>query len=457
MLHDLGFDRNKLTRDTLIEYAHQVAMRTNLRVLDSTKPVEIIVADKFTAMALGKILGTSDIQRIGNIMIEKPTTTIPKPVPYSQRDKDRRSVGLQLLRSLETMDDASEDGDPHATKTLPKVLKTIRKKGSLFVVSGGGNQEEGGAVVPLEIIFHSNEKALRARDFTIGQYDLQGFVAFMRQQSGTPVDAKDKWPLFNMTTFEMRDGEDGYRRQNNFKCAYGLVLDFDNGQLSPEDFERIFWLDAGPEGKTSFIICNSFSRSARQPNRYRVILPFRNPCPSLEIFQLIYDSLVQRIRVVTGYEDSEIGLDKVCRSGIQSFRLPCTNRNQREWAFFKIYGMTTREFMKSAIDPLTYKKLLPIPRSKRDHDSWNRQIKNETPEFLAIKDLKKAELMAMKEGRHQMYYDFGILLRGNGYSLDEIHVELSEIAANDPKMRRKAKDIMTSLYKYAGVNPKPSK
>ena len=111
-----------------------------------------------------------------------------------------------------------------------------------------------------------------------------------------------------MTTFRIRDGEAGYRRQNNFRCAYGLVLDFDNGLLSPEEFERIFWHDAGPLGKTSFIICNSFSRSAPQPNRYRVIVPFRNPCPSLELFQLVHDSLVERIRVVTGYGGVELVL-----------------------------------------------------------------------------------------------------------------------------------------------------
>ena len=63
--------------------------------------------------------------------------------------------------------------------------------------------------------------------------------------------------------------------------------------------------------------------------------------------------------------------------------------------------------------------------------------------------------MAMKEGRHQMYFDFGIYLRGNGYSLDEIELELLEIAGTDTRMRRKAKDIMTSLYKYAGMNRKP--
>ena len=110
-----------------------------------------------------------------------------------------------------------------------------------------------------------------------------------------------------MTAFEVREGETGYRRQNNFRYAYGLVLDFDNGLLSPEEFERIFWIDAGPLGKTSFIICNSFtiSPTAQPLSSYR---SFLYPCPTLDIFQLVHDFSLERIRVVAGYEVSNIGL-----------------------------------------------------------------------------------------------------------------------------------------------------
>ena len=169
------------------------------------------------------------------------------------------------------------------------------------------------------------------------------------------------------------------------------------------------------------------------------------------------DSLVERIRVVTGYEMKETGLDPQCRSGIQSFRIPCTNRNQREWAFFRTYGMTTREFAKFAINPITYEEVKPITYAKPDHGLWNQQTKNITPEFVAIKEAKKQELKAMKEGRHHMYFQFAIVLRGNGYSFEEIYDELLEIAGTDPKMRRKAYDIMVSLYQYAGISRKPSR
>ena len=117
--------------------------------------------------------------------------------------------------------------------------------------------------------------------------------------------------------------------------------------------------------------------------------------------------------------------------------------------------MTTREFAKFAINPITYEEVKPITYAQPAHGLWNQQTKNVTSEFVAIKEAKKQELKAMKEGRHRMYFDFGIFLRGNGYSLDEIYVELLDIAGNDPKMRRKAYDIMVSLYNYAGLKQKP--
>ena len=209
----------------------------------------------------------------------------------------------------------------------------------------------------------------------------------------------------------------------------------------------------GPLGKTSFLICNSFSRSAEQPNRYRVILPFLKPCPSLAIFKLVHDFLVERIGW-PGYEDLKIGLDRACRSGNQSFRVPCTNRNQRDWAFFRPHGLTTREFLKSAIYPTTYQEVQPITYSRPIHAIWNQRTKNVTPQFMSTMEGKKSELRGMKEGRHHKYFEFGIYLRWNGYSLDEIELELLDIAGTDSKMKGKAHYIMVSLHKYAGRNYK---
>ena len=73
---------------------------------------------------------------------------------------------------------------------------------------------------------------------------------------------------------------DGYRTQLNFLQSFFWCLDFDNGTLSPEEFENIFWKEAKRGHRHSFIICNSFSCSPDTPNKFRVILFYLRPARS---------------------------------------------------------------------------------------------------------------------------------------------------------------------------------
>ena len=139
-----------------------------------------------------------------------------------------------------------------------------------------------------------------------------------------------------------------------------LVLDFDNGTLSPDRFVEIFWTKAGRAGKRSFIICNTFSRSPEEPNRFRVILFFKTPARSLGAYQAVFDSVIARI-VEQGYPIEEMGIDLSCRSGVQSFYIPCTNRAYPDHAFFEQYGTETRDIARHGIDPSSYEKTAPVP------------------------------------------------------------------------------------------------
>src|SRR5437763_14039166 len=62
-------------------------MRTNLRRPDSSLPVEVIVADKTTALAVGRIIGCQKIERLGQIEIQQ---SVEKAKPYTKAEKDLR-------------------------------------------------------------------------------------------------------------------------------------------------------------------------------------------------------------------------------------------------------------------------------------------------------------------------------------------------------------------------------
>ena len=64
----------------------------------------------------------------------------------------------------------------------------------------------------------------------------------------------------------------------------------------------------------------------------------------------------------------------------------------------------------------------------------------------------KARLMGMKEGRHDLLFDFACDLASHfkgERSLVERH--LDEVAGNDPKMKKKVKDCLKSLEKSGRI------
>jgi hypothetical protein len=260
------------------------------------------------------------------------------------------------------------------------------------------------------------------------------------------IENKEELYLFNATTFEPISDPSGYRTKDNFKRSWALVLDFDNGTLSPEEFEHIFWYDVGPLQKRSFIICNSFSRSIDMPNKFRVIMPFKLSAMSIDEFQAVHDAIIDKV-VECGYEREALGLDKQCRSGVQSYYVPCINRVHPEYAFFRAYGMRPSEFEQYAIQPQGYllSRALPVERGRL----WVNREKELTHEEIAEINRMGAEIKGMAEGRHDLLWKLATKMRSAGMNRDEICRRVFEVAGQDKKMRKKAKDVMVSLKEYS--------
>jgi hypothetical protein len=243
----------------------------------------------------------------------------------------------------------------------------------------------------------------------------------------------------------------GIKRDQNFLSASCLVLDFDNGSFSKDDFIRLFWTEPGDHRKRSFIICNTFSRSEKEPNRFRVIIPFQRPVMAKDVFQAIYDQIVDRL-VRSGFTKDQLRLDPGSRSPSQSFYVPCTNRHQPDSAFFYSFGMSPREFNRYALDPQGYEQTL------REEDQKPRWFLRSTEEKHLTEDQKgelqqiKFELMSMKSNRHQPFFSFGGLLENLNCPIPEIDAELSDVAGGDPKMIKKKNDFLKRVKKNRGRN-----
>ena len=202
--------------------------------------------------------------------------------------------------------------------------------------------------------------------------------------------------------------KDGYgiKEDQNFLSASCLVLDFDNGSLSPDDFIRLFWRQPGDHRKRSFLICNTFSTSSTQPNRFRVIIPFQRPVMSKDVFQAIYDQIVDRL-IRSGFTKDQLGLDPGSRSPSQSFYVPCTNRRHPKDAFFKSFGMSSREFNRYALNPQGYEQTLRDEDQKPRWFLLSNEKKQLTEGQKSELQQMKFELMSMKWDRNEPLFRFG--------------------------------------------------
>ena len=222
-----------------------------------------------------------------------------------------------------------------------------------------------------------------------------------------------------------------------------MVLDFDNGKLTPDQFIDIFWKKAGAAQKRSFLICNSYSRSAETPNRFRVILFYRSPATSLEQHQAVYDAIVNRL-AEDGYNETEAGLDRNCRSGVQSFYMPGTNRHHQDWAFFKTFGTKTRDLAQYAIDPTMYGN---TGNGKDLTISGHSPCNGSTMATTLIEELK-ATIRAMPEGRHKLFFQLARQLALKHRDENTVRQHLTELAGSDQALQKKTRDAIASLRNY---------
>jgi len=240
-------------------------------------------------------------------------------------------------------------------------------------------------------------------------------------------------------------GEGGLRKQANFHKSSMMMLDFDNGGLSIEDFIRFFWIQSGRGNKRSFIIFNSFSRSPEQPNRYRVCLMYKSPATSLEAHQSVYDSVVCRLEQY-GYTEESAQLDRQCRTGNQSFYMPATNAAQPDWHYFNAFGCTTRGIERHGIVPDHYLRtsLISVPEKATVVNIAN-PLKDEPRKSI---DEWKLEISGMSEGRRKILFKFGWAMATQfKLSRTQVFEHLQDVALGDDVLSANIDGVMISLNK----------
>ena len=226
-------------------------MRTSLRDPDLTELVHAIVPDEPSAKRLGGLIGTSEVNQLGALYTppRKPLTPTQKSRNHeAKKARDALSVPKSQLSSyIEDfgMDFGAVLAGNRSRFAGPLATLADEPHFDLHFDDGTIRETPGGNGPTCFVTFHKEPEAYKADEFLVHPFQTEDFVEFLKQQSLAIVKKKSDKLLFNPCLFEPPDGADGYRRMDYFKQSSFLVLDFDDGELSPEKFASIFWDDAG--------------------------------------------------------------------------------------------------------------------------------------------------------------------------------------------------------------------
>ena len=318
MLLSFGFTSQQLKISTAHEAYYQAIMRTSLRNLDATDVVDILVPDAGSADTIARLLGVNETSIVASINDDMVSLT-------SNQKKSRYRSRL-IIKS-------------HFLDCLPILIDVKRNGGQ----SGKSDQEQ------FLLTLHDEPKVYESNQLQYASFSLQEFVRFMKTQSRNVVATKESPQLINPSLFEHHRSNDSVKSNATFVCSCCLFLDFDKGQFSPQDFIVRFGRTAPTHDRLTFMITNSFSRSKEEPNRFRVILPFKTNTRTVEDHHRAYDYMKYRL-LGFGWDIEELGLDKNSRNPTQSFYLPCIAIQRPDMAFFEAHNTKASEFELYGLD-----------------------------------------------------------------------------------------------------------
>lgn len=308
----LGVTEKQAKAARFHEAVYQGVMRCSLRSQDDSRPVQIIVMDRATAIYLHELLPESTVRKLDWIPAE---------------DTIKKSAG----RPRKHADSAAKK---RASRSRLKAIKLhdefVRQCDHLLLVDHyGGN---GSHEIPIESIgqnvtkwfwgmqFQSKTAAV-ANDILFDVLDR--FVADLRRLAGQRVASKNDGSLISPAYFNPEKAQESERGNANIEFLRGIWLDNDGDGISPAEVAAVF-----PELK--MVIFNSFSSTKAKP-RFRVFIPTTTVF-SVQSHDTIMRGIWDRLHKA-GFEADHVseaidgrrfhGFDGSKRPATSLFYLPC--------------------------------------------------------------------------------------------------------------------------------------
>jgi hypothetical protein len=424
-------------------------MRTSMRNPTATNSVAAVVVDKATAEAIARLFVGCSIKPIDGVIRKVAALT---PVERNQKSNFNKLLEHQELNS--SLRGAT------ATNETPYIQEVASALDSGVLVTKSINNEICNQnprndsfdyldISILDTIFTKNIN-------TVTRTPLELIKVLKQLWTNNCITSKDEVTLFNGTLFK----DDDERTLSNALFSNFVTVDIDDGDLSPEEFKRIFQ----KEHKHSMVMMNSFSRSVDRPNNYRAIFFIKDKVNDSTYRQLhknlqgilkdygyITATKAQREKILLKNPDTKFtGIDLTKTHIASFFYLPCKVISRKDWAFFWRANVHDKdELLRYAIDPV---KVLQYAPEKTELSTLVYEVEDiPIKQTLSLDDIKQKLLSGNFKhlGAHGYYGKLAAAMRHSGFSLSDF-IEVTPFVSCS-KTTKDAEVFWASWNKYEKI------
>ena len=468
ILKNLGFTQDSIIHTTQTETIHQAVMRSKLRVEDSVEKVKVIVADAYVADGLVTIFGCAKPSKLGDLVanskpkeLSKDKLPILTPSQRKQRSKANKffdNLGLNrpdkdragsddVLREQIYLNVKDENSTHKTTNEISHYAEELSCTGEKIPETAKQIREADSSKsdddFTIALTFHNDLKDSADRH-SRQAFTLRELVAKFAFLSDVPRRYKEEARYFNPCTFVNSGSLYRFKTTENFVSASAIVLDFDEGDMSPQMFEKMFWLEADKLDKMSFMICNSFSHRIGGPYHFHVIVPLREPITSVDDYTRYVDYFRARLDALLPAEIKS-GLDPHSRNAVHTYLLPCKNSHYPEDAFFGAYGLNKKYFKTYAFPNKGFQKNWAV-KQKQLVNLEVQTYGGKDPEKLNALRLEIEAFKLLTDGRNDPYWRLTKTMKWAGLEWHEAKAELRKLAKGEAKMLKRVRENLKTVY-----------
>jgi hypothetical protein len=468
-LETMGLSGSDVRRAIYFQAAYQSIMRTSIRDPANDHPKRIIVGDVGLAEYLQSLFPGSKIERlhigISEIQPKKPGRPRKHQSNRHRKAEQRRIAkenNLRILNDLilgEFPPDASsiswenEEGMRCPEKgiipitnfrTRPPTEKVpstqLPQKHPELFLQDFTHEECAGTL-------YAHKKA-NAPLCYLRWLNEEAFAACLAEAHDRIIPAKEQNPLISPSIFDPHLGTGTKRGKANIVYCRNIWLDFENGDLKPEEFSALF-------PRIRMVITNTFHQHAEHP-RFRVIIPTTQRLTP-DAYERLYDEIaaklqdagysIERGKTKKGSRSNRkprSGLDWSKRTPTSLFYLPAQAEDPSH-SFFCYYDDPERE----VLDPVPWIQngniaLQPEPFIGTQSTEQEREV-DQAKREAAIRDWRGTP----PHHGNDSFFMLAVKLRNAGMNPNEIERILHQEAAHgrSPEdRRRQVPGIMKELF-----------